>query len=96
MNSNLILAEHNKALQVFTISETAAEVLDTEYRVNIKEYRGEVLLEAKIGPGRDLLSFTELGKFMIEEEVKFTYEAESYLLELHDFQKLCKILEQVV
>nr|WP_243687899.1 hypothetical protein [Methanobacterium formicicum] len=54
------------------------------------------MLEAKIGPGRDLLSFTELGKFMIEEEVKFTYEAESYLLELHDFQKLCKILEQVV
>lgn len=70
----------------------ALEILGEDYSVDFQEFHGEVMLSAKTDNDRNMDDFFQLGQRMMEEEVKFTYETESFILESDDFMKLCDSL----
>lgn len=63
-----------------------------DFSADVQCYHGEVMLSAKTDNGRNLDNFFKLGHLMMEEEIKFIYETESFVLEVEDFEKLCKII----
>ena len=67
------------------------QILDEEYHVEVQWYRGEFMISTK-SDDHDINSFLNLGQLMIKEEIKFSYQTESFILESSDFVELCQLL----
>jgi hypothetical protein len=77
----------------------AVEILTRDYEVRIVEYNGQVLIECDAyryyAMTTDYSGFYALGKFMMEKEVKFSFESSSFFILIEDFMLLCdKLLEE--
>jgi len=69
----------------------ARQILDEEYNVEIQGYYGEIMISTK-SDHHDINSFLNLGQLMMKEEIKFSYQTESFIMESNDFLELCQIL----